>query len=286
MSLPRSRHRSAHRRPCRFRPTTHSRSKSAHSAKRSSTTSASRSTAAWRAQVATSAAKASPTAKCRDAACPVVPSNAIPRPCGISPGPRRCFGTGVRAASKSRSRGRSSRPTKWRSRSPRLSRVLPPPAMVRAFTQAFPEAPRVDGSNLAKAIATYERTFVSPDTRFDRWIAGDEHALTQNEVAGFRLFTGKAGCVKCHSGFAFTDYAFHDIGLPGEDRGRGAVLRLAAAEHAFKTPGLREIARSAPYMHDGSLATLEDVLRHYASGVVDRPTLSKDLTRGLKLSDA
>jgi cytochrome c peroxidase len=166
-----------------------------------------------------------------------------------------------------------------------VARLATDPAMVRAFTQAFPEAPGVDGSNLAKAIATYERTFVSPDTRFDRWVAGDEHALSQNEIAGFRLFTGKAGCVKCHSGFAFTDYAFHDVGLPGEDRGRGAVLRLAAAEHAFKTPGLREIAHSAPYMHDGSLATLEDVLSHYVSGVVDRATLSKDLTRGLKLSD-
>src|SRR5262249_60857484 len=77
-----------------------------------------------------------------------------------------------------------------------VRRLAPDPAMVRAFTQAFPEAPRVDGSSLAKAIATYERTFVSPDTRFDRWVAGDEHALTQNEVAGFRLFTGKAGCVK------------------------------------------------------------------------------------------
>jgi cytochrome c peroxidase len=167
-----------------------------------------------------------------------------------------------------------------------VARLAADPATVRAFTQAFPETPQIDGSNLAKAIATYERTFVSPDTHFDRWIAGDEHALTQNEIAGFRLFTGKARCMKCHSGFAFTDYAFHDIGLPGDDRGRGAVLRLGAAEHAFKTPGLREIARSAPYMHDGSLATLEDVLRHYVSGVVDRATLSKDLARGLKLSDA
>ena len=167
-----------------------------------------------------------------------------------------------------------------------VARLAADPAMVRAFTQAFPESPQVNGANLAKAIATYERTFVSPEIRFDRWIAGDEHALTPREVAGFTLFTGKAGCVKCHSGFAFTDYAFHDIGLPGEDRGRGAVLRLAPAEHAFKTPGLREIARSAPYMHDGSLATLEDVLRHYAGGVLDRPTLSKDLPRGLKLSEA
>ena len=167
-----------------------------------------------------------------------------------------------------------------------VARLTADPAMVRAFTQAFPESPQVNGANLAKAIATYERTFVSPETRFDRWIAGDEHALTPREVAGFTLFTGKAGCVKCHSGFAFTDYAFHDVGLPGEDRGRGAVLRLPAAEHAFKTPGLREIARSAPYMHDGSLGTLEDVLGHYAGGVIDRATLSKDLPHGLRLSEA
>ena len=122
-------------------------------------------------------------------------------------------------------------------------------------------------------------------TRFDRFAAGDTQALTDREVAGFRLFTGKAGCARCHSGFAFTDYAFHDIGLPGDDRGRGAVLRLEAIEHAFKTPGLREIGRSAPYMHDGSLATLDEVIRHYESGIVERPTLSKDLPRGLTLTE-
>jgi cytochrome c peroxidase len=166
-----------------------------------------------------------------------------------------------------------------------LARLSADFAMVRAFAQAFPATPRVDGANLAKAIATYERTFVSPETRFDRWIAGDAQALTASEIAGFMLFTGKAQCAKCHSGFAFTDYAFHDIGLPGEDRGRGAVLRLGAAEHAFKTPGLREIGRSAPYMHDGSLATLDDVLRHYVGGVVERATVSKDVARGLRLSD-
>src|SRR5262249_46216340 len=132
----------------------------------------------------------------------------------------------------------------------------------------------------------YERTFVSPVTRFDRWIDGDNTALTPREVAGFKLFTGKAQCAKCHSGFAFTDYAFYDIGLPDDDRGRGAVLRLEAAEHGFKTPGLREIGRSAPYMHNGSLATLDDVLRHYQSGVVERPTVSKDIARGLRLSEA
>ena len=168
---------------------------------------------------------------------------------------------------------------------PLIARLAADPAMMRAFAEAFPEAPNVDAKNLAQAIATYERTFVSPVTRFDRFVEGDAGALSSSEVAGFRLFTGKAGCVKCHSGFAFTNSAFHDIGLPGDDRGRGAVLRLEAIDHAFKTPGLREIGRSAPYMHDGSLATLADVVRHYESGIVERPTLSKDLTRGLKLTD-
>ena len=73
-----------------------------------------------------------------------------------------------------------------------VARLAADPATVRAFAEAFPEAPRVDAANLTKAIATYERTFVSPDTRFDRWIAGDENALNRNEIDGFRLFTGKA----------------------------------------------------------------------------------------------
>src|SRR5713226_5947937 len=76
-----------------------------------------------------------------------------------------------------------------------VQRLAADPAMVRAFTAAFPAAPRVDAGNVAKAIASYERTFVSPATRFDRWIAGDEQALSRSEIAGFRLFTGKAQCV-------------------------------------------------------------------------------------------
>jgi cytochrome c peroxidase len=150
---------------------------------------------------------------------------------------------------------------------------------VRAFAKAFPDDPHVTEENLKKAIATYERTLVSPQTRFDRFVAGAADALSPQEVDGFRLFAGKAGCAGCHAGWAFTDYAFYDVGLESEDRGRGAVLRLEKAEHAFKTPSLREAARRAPYMHDGSLATLEDVLRHYAGGITDRPTLSPDLRR-------
>jgi cytochrome c peroxidase len=165
-----------------------------------------------------------------------------------------------------------------------VARLRADPSYAAAFAAVFPDDPRVTPENLARAIATFERTLVSPRTRFDRWIDGDGTALGRTEIEGFRLFVGKAQCSNCHSGWAFTDSAFHDIGLPGEDRGRGAVLRLPAAEYAFKTPGLREIGRSAPYMHDGSLKSLAEVVRHYESGIVARPTLSPDLPRGLKLS--
>jgi cytochrome c peroxidase len=148
-----------------------------------------------------------------------------------------------------------------------------------AFAKAFPRDPRVSEDNLKKAIATYERTLVSPRTRFDRWVAGDDKALSPQETEGLKLFAGKAGCANCHTGWAFTDYAFYDVGLASEDRGRGAVLRIEKAEHGFKTPSLREVGRRAPYMHDGSLSTLSAVVTHYAAGIVDRPTLPPDLRR-------
>jgi len=169
---------------------------------------------------------------------------------------------------------------------PRLeAKLAAEPAYVRAFAQAFPHDSRVTAQNIAKALAAYERTLVSPRTRFDRWIDGDNAALSGAEVAGFRLFAGKAGCAGCHSGWTFTDSAYYDIGLPGEDRGRGTILKLPVAEYAFKTPGLRELVRSAPYMHDGSLATLNDVIRHYEKGIVARPTLPPDLPRKLVLTN-
>ena len=103
------------------------------------------------------------------------------------------------------------------------------------------KSPRVTEDNLKKAIATYERTLVSPQTRFDRWIAGDGSALSRAGDRRLSAVYRQGGCANCHSGWAFTDYAFYDVGLPSEDRGRGAVLRLEAAEYAFKTPSLREV---------------------------------------------
>ena len=156
---------------------------------------------------------------------------------------------------------------------------------VRAFAQAFPrQDPQISPRTISQAVAAYERTLVSPPTRFDRWVAGEAGALTPSEVSGFAVFTGKGRCSNCHTGFAFTDHGFYDIGLPGTDKGRGAEIGLPAADHAFKTPTLRELAWTAPYMHDGSLATLDDVVRHYESGGVARPTRSSDLPANLALT--
>jgi cytochrome c peroxidase len=128
------------------------------------------------------------------------------------------------------------------------------------------------------------RSLVSPPTRFDAWVEGDAAALRPEEVRGFRLFTGKAGCVLCHVGWRFTDDRFHDIGLESRDAGRGAVPGGTPGLMAFKTPGLRELAHTAPYMHDGALPTLDAVVRHYAGGFIARPSLATHINRDLRLS--
>ena len=137
---------------------------------------------------------------------------------------------------------------------------------------------------LAKAVATYERTVVSERAPFDVWIEGDDKAISEDAKRGFAVFNGKAQCAACHEGWNFTNDGFQDIGLPSDDVGRGkfvpGVIKMA---HAFKTPGLREIARRAPYMHDGSLATLEDVVEHYNHGGVERPSRA-DLMKPLGLT--
>jgi cytochrome c peroxidase len=152
------------------------------------------------------------------------------------------------------------------------------PGYQALFEKAYPGQP-IGKEVVAKAIATFERTLVSKPASFDRWIAGDQAALSAQAKQGFQLFTGKAGCAKCHSGWRFTDDSFHDIGLAGTDRGRGALLeQIEVMQHAFKTPTLRNIARRPPYMHDGSLRTLEDVIDSYdRGGAVQRPSLSREI---------
>ena len=142
--------------------------------------------------------------------------------------------------------------------------------MRRRFAAAFPAGTAIDGASIARAIAAYERTLVSRTARFDRWAAGERDAMSPAAVRGYALFAGRAGCARCHAGWAFSDGAFHDIGLPDSDSGRGGVTGRDRDAHAFRTPSLRDIGQSPPYMHDGSLPNLAAVVDHYAKDAVPR----------------
>ena len=123
---------------------------------------------------------------------------------------------------------------------------------------------KVTAEGIAKAIASFERTVLSWNSAFDRFKAGDEKALSESAERGLVLFEGKANCVTCHVGFNFTDEGYRNIGVGMDketpDWGRYEVTKLESDRGAFKTPTLREIARTAPYMHDGSEKTLLDVI--------------------------
>jgi cytochrome c peroxidase len=164
-----------------------------------------------------------------------------------------------------------------------MARLAALPEYKPLFDAAFPN----DGmtlATLAKAIATYERTVVSERAPFDLWIDGEEKAISEDAKRGFVLFNGKAQCASCHEGWNFTNDGFQDIGLPSGDVGRGKFLPgVTKMGHAFKTSSLREISRRGPYMHDGSIETLEGVVEHYDRGGLDRPSRS-DLMKPLGLT--
>ncbi|MCM8533185.1 MAG: hypothetical protein NE330_18600 [Lentisphaeraceae bacterium] len=146
----------------------------------------------------------------------------------------------------------------------------------KLFTAAYGEN-SINKENVGKAIAAFERTIIVDDTPFDRFMKGDKNALSPDAINGLALFQGKARCIQCHDGANFTDNSFHNIGVKGDDIGRGKFMpeNDKSLDGAFKTPGLRNIIYSAPYMHDGSEGTLEDVVRFYNKGGNDVPNKSK-----------
>jgi len=154
-----------------------------------------------------------------------------------------------------------------------LDRLKAVQGYVTAFNKAFGQEGLTE-TTILKAIATFERTIVTGDTPFDRWLRGDTKAMSESAQRGFATFTGKGHCADCHTGWNFTDDKFHDIGLPTEDKGRMNITGDAADEHSFKTPSLREIAARAPYMHHGEVPNLEAVIAHYVSGGEARPSRS------------
>jgi len=151
------------------------------------------------------------------------------------------------------------------------------------FEKAYP-GEGITKDTLARAIAAFERTIVATDSPFDRWARGDKSAVSEEAKRGFELFIGKARCVKCHQGFNFSDDGFHNIGLKGDpDDGRFGVVPVKVLKGAFKTPTLRDVALTAPYMHNGIYKTLEEVVEHYNRGGDVKTNLDRNV-RPLNLS--
>ncbi len=144
---------------------------------------------------------------------------------------------------------------------------------------------------IVQAIAAFERTVLSGSSPFDRYQAGDQSAISEAAKRGHEIFRDKARCETCHSGFNFTDEKFHNLGVGWDakegkfkDEGRFTVTGNEQDKGAFKTPSLRAaLTKTAPYMHDGSLATLEEVIEFYNKGGEKNPYLDKDI-RPLKLT--
>lgn len=140
---------------------------------------------------------------------------------------------------------------------------------------------------VALAIDAYVRRLTTPNSPFDRYASGDQRALTETQKRGLVLFVGKADCAMCHRGPNFADDQFHALGIPSEDTGRFKVTGVEADRYAFKTPTLRNVGLTAPYMHDGSVSTLRGVIDFYNGGGGHQqpksPLLRKlDLTEGEK----
>ncbi|MBL4876944.1 MAG: tryptophan tryptophylquinone biosynthesis enzyme MauG [Cohaesibacteraceae bacterium] len=151
---------------------------------------------------------------------------------------------------------------------------------VHWFNLLFPG----EGLNLRTvitSIATYERTIISGITPFDIWMSGDASAIPDSAQRGFELFTGRARCSSCHSGWTFSDYKKHNIGLPAT---HNETLAKNRKYTSLVTPGLRNVKRRAPYMHNGTMKTLRQVLLHYNSGGTPSSEQHRDI-EPLNLSD-
>ena len=166
-----------------------------------------------------------------------------------------------------------------------VRRLATSPAYRARFQFAFGRA--VNATDLARALASYVRTILSGNSRFDRYIAGDREALASEERRGLEVFRGKGNCTACHSGPTFSDEEFHNTGVAWrgfwQDSGRVAITAIETDVGAFKTPTLRDVVLTAPFMHDGSLATLEDVVDYYDRGGNRAPGLDRDV-RVLRLT--
>jgi len=142
------------------------------------------------------------------------------------------------------------------------------PGYVAEFKRAFGSRP--NRGDIAKALAAFQRTLVTGPSPFDRYLSGEKDALSNDAKEGLELFQGAARCIECHNGPMLTDGKFYRIGVSHKDEGRAAVTGKKSDRFRFRTPSLRNIAETAPYMHDGSMKTLNEVVTYYYRGVPDR----------------
>jgi cytochrome c peroxidase len=136
--------------------------------------------------------------------------------------------------------------------------------------------------DLSQALASYVRSIMSADSPYDQFTAGDRDALNDEQQTGLQIFRGKGNCTRCHVGPTFTDESLHNTGVAWRD---GRLADEGGGNGTFKTPTLREVARTAPYMHDGSLDSLQQVVEFYDRGGNTNPALDSEI-RPLKLTEA
>lgn len=174
-----------------------------------------------------------------------------------------------------------------------LERLRQSPAYARTFAASYPDG--ISEANVRNALATFERTLITPDSRFDRYLRGERGALSSTELQGYQLFKD-LGCVSCHQGINVGGNLYQKFGVMGDyfaergsptpaDLGRFNVTGDPADKYTFKVPSLRNVARTAPYFHDGSAATLEQavaVMARYQLGRLISPTEIADIVAFLQ----
>jgi len=174
----------------------------------------------------------------------------------------------------------------WDGRTPSLEeQVLKPIEDANEMNLTLEEAAarvKLDVPMLSRALASYVRSILSGDSPYDRFANGDRTALSAVQQVGLQIFRGKGNCTACHVGPNFTDEQFRNTGVAWRDgqlndQGRFEISSRPGDRGAFKTPTLREIARTAPYMHDGSMDTLQDVIDFYSDGGRPNPYLDADI---------
>ena len=139
------------------------------------------------------------------------------------------------------------------------------PGYVDQFQMVFEKNP--NRQDIAKALAAFQRTLITEPSPFDKYLAGDKDAISEEAKEGFELFQGSAGCAQCHNGPLLSDGQFYRLGASSSDEGRGKLTRKREDRFRFRTPSLRNVANTAPYMHNGSMKTLDDVVTFYYRGV-------------------